>query len=117
MTGRQFLDKRISFLAVILVASLALWIYFLVAAEGAEATWQAMLTPVGGFLVGWSYHVFMIRCPRCHKPIGHLVRSPFEFSLFRFSKRVRFCPHCTIDFEDDLRSPSRERRRLRAQEE
>ncbi len=102
MTGRQFLDKRVSFLAVILGASLALWSCLLVAADSREETLRAMLTPVGGVLLGWCYHVLMIRCPRCHRRVGHLVRSFTEFSLLRFSKRVRFCPHCTADFEDDL---------------
>jgi len=103
MTGRQHLNKQISFLAVLTFVSLALWLCLLVAADTREEIRRAMWSPVIGAVLGWCYHAFFVRCPRCHKPLGRLVRSPTEFSLLRFSKRVRFCPHCTFDFEDDLK--------------
>jgi hypothetical protein len=104
MTGRQYLDKRVSFLAVITTACLALWLYLLIAADSREDMLRAMATPAGGLLFGWLYHLFMIRCPHCGKSIGFMTRSLSEFSLFRFSKRVRFCPRCTIDFQDEVKS-------------
>lgn len=102
MTGRQHLNRRISLRAWIFFTSLALCFALLLTANTQDEAWRALYVPGGGLPLSLFHGLFLIRCPRCHKPIGHLVRSPAEFSLLRFSKRVRFCPHCTVDFEDDL---------------
>lgn len=102
MTGRQYLDKRVAVMAVLLGLSLLLWLAGLCAAEAGQVSARVMAIPAGGVLLCGLYHLFMIRCPRCGKSIGHLTRSPINFSLFRFPKRVRFCPYCTVDFEDEV---------------
>jgi hypothetical protein len=90
-------------MAAILGATLAAWFLVLLNAPAETLAVYAVATPLAGLALCALYHCFLIRCPRCGTRLGHLLRSPTEFSLFRFSKRVRFCPHCTIDFEDDLR--------------
>lgn len=102
MTGRQYLDKKISVMAVILSISLAVWLYFLSLSEAGHVSRYVLCIPIDGVILCAFYHLFMIRCPRCRKSLGNLTRSPTHFSLLRFSKRVRFCPYCTIDFEDEL---------------
>ncbi len=102
MTGRQYLDKRTAVMAVILGVSLALWLLLLALFETGHVPRSVMATPLAGILLCAAYHALMIRCPRCRKRLAHVTRSPIDFSLLRFPKRVRFCPHCTIDFEDEL---------------
>ncbi len=102
MTGRQHLDRQVSFLAVLLGASLALWLILLAMSEIGHVTRYVMATPLVGVVLCAVYHVFMIRCPGCGKRLGHLARSLIDFSLFRFPKRVRFCPYCMTDFDDEV---------------
>lgn len=104
MTGRQYLDKRVAAMAVILGISLGTWLFFLIRAKAGNVSPNVMAIPLDGILLCTLYHMFMIRCPRCGKSLGHLTGSLCDFSLFRFPKRVRFCPHCTIDFEDELQT-------------
>jgi len=98
------LDKRVSAMAVILGVSLGVWVCFLSRSKAGAVSPYVMAIPLDGLLLCTLYHLFMIRCPRCGKSLGHLTTSLCDFSLFRFPKRVRFCPHCTIDFEDELES-------------
>ena len=78
------------------------WLALLAQPKGRITLRGALAAPAAGLLTGWAYHLFFIRCPRCRRSIGHLARSLIDFSLFRFPKRVRFCPYCMTDFEDDL---------------
>ena len=102
MTGREYLNRRVSVQAIVLGITLAAWLVVLGRSEPGQATWKVMAIPIGGILFCVLYHLFLIRCPRCGASIGYVTRSLIDFSLFRFPKRVRFCPHCTVDFEDDL---------------
>ena len=104
VTGRQYLDRRVSFMAVILALSIALWMIFLAMFDMGHVPRSVMAFPVAGILLCAIYHVLMIRCPCCGKKLGHLARSLIDFSLLRFPKRIRFCPYCMIDFEDDLKT-------------
>ena len=106
MTGRQYLDRRVAFMAVILGISLVLWVIFLGMFESGHVKRYVLAIPSAGILLCAAYHVIMIRCPHCSKPLGHLARSPIDFSLFRFPKRVRFCPYCMTDLEDEVEARS-----------
>jgi len=102
MTGRHHLNVQVFGLLILFVGTLAAWFWALLCSEAARAAHYAFAIPLTGLALGAFYHTFLIRCPWCGKRLGYLLRSPSEFSLFRFSKRVRFCPACTLDFQDDL---------------
>jgi hypothetical protein len=102
MTGRQHLDRRVSLTAVILGLSLGVWLIALSQFDADDEPRNIMAIPVVGIVLCTIYHVLMIRCPHCRKSLGHLARPLIDFSLFRFPKRVRFCPYCMTDFEDEL---------------
>lgn len=89
-------------MAVILGVTLALWLLFLAMFEIGQVPAYVMAIPLYGLLLCSVYHSFMIRCPCCRKRLGHVTRSLLNFSLLRFPKRVRFCPYCTVDFQDDV---------------
>ena len=102
MTGRQYLNMQVSVMAIVLTITLVAWFIFIGHLDSGQDIWPVIAIPVGGILFCVFYHLFLIRCPRCGASIGYVTRSLIDFSLFRFSKRVRFCPHCKVDFEDDL---------------
>jgi len=89
-------------MAVLLGVSFALWLICLAKFDIGHVPRYVMAIPLGGLTLCAAYHLFMIRCPSCSKNLGHLTRSVIDFSLFRFTKRVRSCPFCTVDFDDEL---------------
>jgi hypothetical protein len=89
-------------MAILLGVSLGAWLIALAMFDVHSEPRVVMAIPFVGVLLCVIYHVFMIRCPCCRKKLGHLARSLVDFSLLRFPKRVRFCPYCMVDFEDEL---------------
>ena len=90
-------------MAVILGISLVLLLIALAMFEIGHVPRTVMAIPLSGVLLCFFYHLLMIRCPHCGKRLGHLTRSLIDFSLIRFPKRVRFCPYCTTDFQDEVK--------------
>jgi hypothetical protein len=103
MTGRRYLDGRVVFMSFILGASLTVWLLFLATLEGGQLSAIVFVIPLAGLALGVLYNAFMIRCPHCNANLGHFTRSLIDFSLFRFPVRVRFCPHCSKDFQDEIK--------------
>ena len=89
-------------MAILMGVSLGLWLLTLALFDIGHVPRSVMAFPLVGIVFCAGYHVLMIRCPHCGKRLGHLTRSLIDFSLHRFPKRVRFCPYCMTDFEDDL---------------
>jgi len=89
-------------MAVILVISLVVWLVALAMLDSDGDPRTVMAIPVVGLVLCAIYQALMIRCPHCGKSLGHLARSLIDFSLHRFPKRVRFCPYCMTDLEDEV---------------
>jgi hypothetical protein len=89
-------------MAVILGLSLTLWSISLALFDIGHVPRSVSAIPLAGMALCAVYHFLVIRCPYCRRRLGHLMLPLTNFSLLRFPKRVRFCPHCTIDFQNEL---------------
>ena len=49
------------------------------------------------------YLYFRIRCPNCNNPISQLIMMPGG-GFFRFSRKLRYCPLCGIDFDTEMKN-------------
>ena len=102
MTGRQHLNRQVLGTTAILACTFAAWIWAVFNIRGRQMLVFALVIQLSGLAVAALHHLFLIRCPWCRKRLGHLLFTPFDFSLVKFSACIRSCPHCTTDFEEEL---------------
>ena len=58
--------------------------------------------PFLGFAGCILYLYFRIRCPNCNNPISQLPMMAGG-GFFRFSRKLKCCPFCGIDFDTELK--------------
>ncbi len=57
---------------------------------------------IAGFAIFFgaiTYSFYGIKCLKCHGPFGYVVVA--MGTLFRISKKMRYCPFCGVDLDAD----------------
>jgi len=101
MTGREQLNRRKRWLGGAVLAGVVLLVTGLavVPALGGAAAAAAVVPGLLGLMAAaLAGQWFALRCPWCRTNLGKFL---MQAGFLRIDPRVRYCPYCGADFDDD----------------
>jgi hypothetical protein len=101
MTARETLNRRMPWFRITVFSGVAAALlgFLLYSALG---NWPFLLVAISGMIVSaWAseYARLVLKCPWCD---GNLVPLIFNRAGIAMGRRVRFCPYCGTNFDDEL---------------
>ncbi len=100
MSIRSEINKTKRTLDMIACVGFALFLFSLVLIEKAPFLPAIAIAGFAIFFGAITYSFYGIKCLKCKGPFGYVVVA--MGTLFRISKKIRYCPFCGIDLDADL---------------